>query len=183
MANAITLLFIGMLVCCTNNILVSAWKEPAEEVIHVGGKVMCQDCSQGWNEWVKGDKPIKGAKVSLTCWDKRNRAVYYTSDTTDVLGLYDMTVDKYVNGKELDVKGCYLRLVSSPDDVCNILTDFGGGKSGFKLSNPTSVYRSLIKYEAATFYYTTPMCDMPETDNSNGSEAKDSQGQRQGGYY
>lgn len=32
----------------------------AEEVIHVGGKVLCQDCTQGWNEWVTGAKPIKG---------------------------------------------------------------------------------------------------------------------------
>ncbi|KNA16455.1 hypothetical protein SOVF_089160 [Spinacia oleracea] len=30
------------------------------EVFHVSGFVKCQDCSQGWNEWVQGDKPIKG---------------------------------------------------------------------------------------------------------------------------
>jgi hypothetical protein len=48
-----------MVVCCTNNILASAWEEPAQ-VIHVGGIVLCQDCSKGWNEWVNGDKPIKG---------------------------------------------------------------------------------------------------------------------------
>jgi hypothetical protein len=59
MAFAITLMIIGMVVSCTNNILASAWDKPAQ-VIHVGGKVLCQDCSKGWNEWVNGDKAIKG---------------------------------------------------------------------------------------------------------------------------
>lgn len=29
------------------------------DVIHIGGKVLCQDCTQGWNEWING-KPLKG---------------------------------------------------------------------------------------------------------------------------
>ncbi|MED6156695.1 hypothetical protein PIB30_016629 [Stylosanthes scabra] len=157
---------------------VLAWDEP--QVIHVAGKVLCQDCTQGWNEWVNGGNPIKGVKVSLTCMDKRSRVVYYTSDTTDEWGQYDIIVNKYVNGKELDTKGCTVRLVSSPDHVCNILTDFGGGNSGVKLSRPTSVYRGLIKYLLKPLYYTTPMCDKPEIDDSN-SEYKDAQGQR--GHY
>lgn len=36
-----------------------AWKE-GKEVIHVGGKVLCQDCTEGWNQWVSGAKPLKG---------------------------------------------------------------------------------------------------------------------------
>jgi len=120
--------------------------------------------------------------VSLTCMDKRNRVMYYTSDTTDELGLYDMIVNKYIYGKKLDTKGCYVRLVSSPDNVCNILTDFGGGKAGYKLKYPTSVYRGLIKYMVTPFYYTTPMCDMPDTDTYD-SEAKVPKEEREGGYY
>lgn len=118
--------------------------------------------------------------MSLTCMDKRSRVVYYTSDTTDELGQYDMAVNKYVYGKELDMKRCSVRLVSSPDSVCNIPTDFGSGKSGIKLNYPTSVYRSLVKYVLNSFYYTTPMCDMPDTDTSD-SESMEPQGQ--GGYY
>ena len=123
---------------------------------------------------------LAGVKVSLTCMDKRSRVVYYTSDTTDELGQYDIIVNKYVYGKELDIKGCAVRLVSSPDHVCNILTDFGGGKSGVKLNYATSMYRSLIKYELSPFYYTTPMCDKPHTDAFD-SEYKHAQGQ--GGHY
>lgn len=29
-------------------------------VIYVGGKVLCQDCTKGWNEWVNDGKPMKG---------------------------------------------------------------------------------------------------------------------------
>lgn len=34
--------------------------QPAAEMIQVGGKVLCQDCTKGWNEWVHGAKPLKG---------------------------------------------------------------------------------------------------------------------------
>lgn len=30
------------------------------EFFHVAGKVLCQDCGEGWNEWVNGANPIKG---------------------------------------------------------------------------------------------------------------------------
>ncbi|CAJ1890320.1 unnamed protein product [Sphenostylis stenocarpa] len=172
-ARALMIIVTSMLVGCS-----SALDESG--VIYVGGKVMCQDCTRGWNEWVNGGKPMKGVKVSLTCMDKRSRVVYYTSDTTDELGQYDLSVKKYVYGKELDTKGCSVRLVSSPDNVCNLPTDFGGGNSGAKLNNPTSVYRSLIKYMINPFYYTTPMCDKPDTEVSD-SEPQDYHGP--GGYY
>ncbi|CAL0326771.1 unnamed protein product [Lupinus luteus] len=180
MGFAVALFVMILASICTNNIAL-AWDEPG--VVHVSGKVLCQDCSHGWNEWVYGGKPIKGVKVSLTCMDNRKRVVYYTSDTTDELGQYDISVNKYVYGKELDTKGCLVRLVSSPDHVCNILTDFGGGKSGVKLNYPTSVYRSFIKHVLNPFYYTTPLCDKPETetDDAYDSESKDHQGQE--GHY
>ena len=41
-----------------------AWEEA--NVIHVGGKVLCQDCTKGWNEWVNGSNPIKGTDSSLS---------------------------------------------------------------------------------------------------------------------
>ncbi|KAL9332026.1 hypothetical protein ACSQ67_001636 [Phaseolus vulgaris] len=170
---ALMIIITSMLVGCS-----SALDEPG--VSYVGGKVMCQDCTQGWNEWVNGDKPLKGVKISITCMDKRNRVVYYASDTTDELGQYELRVSNYVCGKELDIERCSVRLVSSPDNVCNILTDFGGGKSGAKPNNPTSVYRGLKKYTLKPLYYTTPMCDKPDTEVSD-SEPQDQHGP--GGYY
>lgn len=28
--------------------------------IQIVGQVLCQDCTQGWNQWAHGGKPIKG---------------------------------------------------------------------------------------------------------------------------
>lgn len=52
----------SLLVGCTNLGLA----ENEAGVMHVGGKVLCQDCTQGWNEWVHGGKPIKGTIKELT---------------------------------------------------------------------------------------------------------------------
>lgn len=107
-----------------------------------------------------------GSKVSVTCLDKRSRVMHYTSDTTDERGEYELIVNKYMYGKEVDMKLCSVRVVSSPDYACNIPTDFGGGKSGVKLTQPTSIYRDVVKFVLNPFYYTTPMCDKPHTSAS-----------------
>ncbi|XP_009779882.1 pistil-specific extensin-like protein [Nicotiana sylvestris] len=143
------------------------------DVIHVAGKVLCQDCTQGWNEWVDGAKPIKGSIVSLTCLDERRRVMYYGSDLTDEAGKFDLITNTTCYGKTIKPQNCFLRLVSSPDPVCNIATDFAGGKSGIKLHRPTVIYRDLLKYVLGPFYYTTPMCDEPDTNDDDNLESDD----------
>ncbi|KAL3825831.1 hypothetical protein ACJIZ3_021860 [Penstemon smallii] len=149
-----------------------------QEVFHVAGKVLCQDCTQGWNEWVNDGKPIKGSIVSVTCLDDRNRVVEFASDLTDDAGDFDITCDKYANGKKINPQNCFLRLVSSPDPVCNIATNSAGGKTGVRLTRPNVVYRDLVKYVLGPFYYTTPMCDEPDTtstpDDSDSDDGKQS---------
>lgn len=99
----------------------------------------------------------------MTCLDDRNRVVHYASDLTDEAGNFDVTCQKFVNGKKLRPESCYLRLVSSPDPVCNVATNFAGGVTGVKLHRPSVVYRDLVKYALGPFYYTTPMCEEPDT--------------------
>ncbi|KAL9993339.1 hypothetical protein Hdeb2414_s0009g00305051 [Helianthus debilis subsp. tardiflorus] len=151
------------------------WEEiPASSgdgVIRVGGKVLCQDCTEGWNEWVNGNKPIEGCIVSVTCMDDRKRIIYYESDKTDKTGEFEVTINKYIRGKKVNPEACFTRLVSSPDPICNIPTDFAGGKTGVKLGRPTIMYRDIIKHILGPFYYTTPMCDEPNTnDNDNDND-------------
>ncbi|KAI3522901.1 hypothetical protein L1887_00953 [Cichorium endivia] len=152
------------------------WEEaPANgggEVIHVGGKVLCQDCTEGWNEWVTGQRPIEGCTVSVTCMDDRKRIIYYGRDQTDKAGEFEVTIKKYIHGKQIKPEACFTRLVSSPDPICNIPTDFAGGKSGVKLGRPTMVYRDTIKHVLGPFYYTTPMCDEPDTNDDDNSYGK-----------
>ncbi|XP_010558200.2 PREDICTED: proline-rich protein 1 [Tarenaya hassleriana] len=138
------------------------------DVIHVAGKVLCQDCSLSFHDWINGSAPIKRAVVSITCMDERRRVRYYGSDETDERGEFDLLVNKTLNGKDLKPRLCTVRLVSSPDRSCDIPTDFGKGQTGVKLLRPFSVYRDLVKYVVGPFYYTTPMCDVPKTENTGG---------------
>ena len=101
--------------------------------------------------------------------DDRNRVMYYGSDETDEQGQFNMVVNKYINGKELQAKSCLVRLVSSPHPTCNIPTNFAGGQTGVKLPvRPTVLYRDLVQYQLGNFFYTTPRCDKPAsgTDHS-----------------
>lgn len=50
----------SLLMMSYTNMAFGYWEETTPSEIHVGGKVLCQDCTQGWNEWVQGAKPIKG---------------------------------------------------------------------------------------------------------------------------
>ncbi|KAJ6407534.1 hypothetical protein OIU84_010926 [Salix udensis] len=159
-----TLIAAALLMGCTNPAMA---REETYGVINVAGKVMCQDCTKGYSDWINGDRPIKGCKVSLTCTDDRGRVMLYDSDVTDERGEFDMIVSRFINGKQLKEKKCSVRLVSSPDPSCDILTDFAGGKSGVKLRRPTSVYRDTVKYVLTPFYFTSPMCDEPDTSDQD----------------
>ncbi|OWM69667.1 hypothetical protein CDL15_Pgr025516 [Punica granatum] len=139
------------------------WGEEAEE-IHVGGRVMCQDCTKGWNDWAKGGTPIKGARVSVTCMDERSRITYYGGDDTDEAGRFNMVIDRYINQKMIIEKLCSVRLVSSPSDTCNVPTNFSGGCKGVKLRHPSLVYGKVIGYTVGPLYYTSSMCEEPEID-------------------
>lgn len=115
--------------------------------------------------------------MSVTCLDEREKAIHFASDTTDDSGNFEIACKKYVNGKKVNPRNCYVRLVSSPDPVCNIATNFAGGKSGVKLHRPAVVYRDICKYVLGPFYYTTPMCDEPDTrgtdqDDDDNDDAK-----------
>ena len=92
-------------------------------------------------------------------------------------GQFDLTINKYtVHGKELQAKQCSVRLVSSPDATCDVLTDFAGGRSGVKLQRPSLMYRDVVKYTLGPFYYTTPMCEEPDTHAESDDDS-------QGGNY
>ncbi|XP_071709713.1 non-classical arabinogalactan protein 31 [Rutidosis leptorrhynchoides] len=171
-----------LLVAATAIKIAECWEEiPTSDlngVIRVGGKVLCQDCSEGWNEWVNGHKPIEGCTVSVTCLDERKRVIYYGRDKTDKTGEFQVSIKKYIYGKKIKPETCFTRLVSSSDPVCNIPTDFAGGKTGVKLGHPTLVYRDIIKHVIGPFYYTTPMCDEPETNDNDKDNDDNSYGKQ-----
>ncbi|GAB4827072.1 hypothetical protein Ancab_033955 [Ancistrocladus abbreviatus] len=142
------------------------------KVIHVGGKVMCQDCTKSWNEWVSGARPIKGCRVSVTCLDERKRVSCYNSDETDAEGEFNMIINKVAYGKQLKPEDCLVRLVSSPDATCNVATNFGNGRTGVRLRQANVRYRGMVKYFLGSFYYTSPLCEEPDSSNSPHYQSK-----------
>ncbi|CAH2054282.1 unnamed protein product [Thlaspi arvense] len=170
MAQRITTLFllieILFLVNYVSQIATTAADNDAD-VIHVAGKVMCQDCTLNYQNWINGSEPIKDAVVSITCMDERERVRYYGSDKTDERGQFDLIVNKVLyGGKSLKAHLCIVRLVSSPDQSCDIPTNFGHGQSGVKLVQPFMVFKDLVKFVVGPFYYTTPMCETPKVENN-----------------
>lgn len=44
---------------------VASTATPECDIFHVTGSVLCQECGEGWNEWVNGANPIQGNTYSL----------------------------------------------------------------------------------------------------------------------
>ncbi|KAL5563756.1 hypothetical protein UlMin_033503 [Ulmus minor] len=110
----------SLLMGCTN--LALGWEELLVKI--ATGKVLCQDCSKDWNDWVHGNKPIKGSIVSIIYMDERSIVVHYASDTTNKIGQFEL-------------KRCRKKIQAKV------------------LLGQASVL--------GPFYYTTPMCDKPDT--------------------
>ncbi|KAK1400221.1 hypothetical protein POM88_010084 [Heracleum sosnowskyi] len=130
--------------------------ESYDGVINVGGRVRCLNCTQG--QGLKDSKPIQGSGVSLTCYG-RSQAVYYGTDKTDEAGKYQLTVSSYINGKKLNPRNCFVRLVYSADPACSIATVVNGGSTGVRLDVPTTVNANITKYRFHSFFYATPSCN------------------------
>ncbi|KAF3773866.1 Pistil-specific extensin-like protein [Nymphaea thermarum] len=157
MGSVAGILVLGLVLLAASTVEVGALRKE-ERSVSVGGKVVCQDCTKGWNEWVKGSHPLKGVKVGVMCTDERKKVVYYNSDSTDDGGQFEIPI-RADGRKNVDEKRCTVKILSSPDPICNVPTDFGRGKSGAKLTRPSFVFRNTIKYVVGPFYFTTLICE------------------------
>ncbi|XP_078156266.1 pollen Ole e 1 allergen and extensin family protein [Carex rostrata] len=153
------LVAVAMILMSANNAYGNLSTTAQEFTIY--GKVLCQDCTQGWNTFANGATPIPEAKVDVICPDKNGRPVYHVSDLTDETGEFRFTIPYNYNGLILDPKDAIVRLVSSPSS-CNILTNFNRGKDGVSPQNPTTWRHDKVEYECGPFYFTIPQCGVPE---------------------
>lgn len=99
----------------------------------IEGVVLCQDCSTRGTWSLFNSKPIKGAKVSVTCRDSKNRPAGFHAEETDSNGYFYSPFDvvrmnDYFGGDP--TKACFVRLLSSPDKGCNALTNINWGIVG-----------------------------------------------------
>jgi hypothetical protein len=102
-------------------------------VVRVEGLVLCQSCMQWGSQSLDGAAPLPGAKVTVTCRDKKNRVMSWRSPAADYNGYFhaEFGVERagdYFGGDPR--AACFVRLLSSPDARCNGITNIGGGTEG-----------------------------------------------------
>ncbi|PVH39351.1 hypothetical protein PAHAL_5G484000 [Panicum hallii] len=102
-------------------------------VVRVEGLVLCQSCMQWGSQSLDGAAPLPGAKVTVTCRDKKNRVMSWRSPAADYNGYFhaEFGVERagdYFGGDPR--AACFVRLLSSPDARCNGVTNIGGGMEG-----------------------------------------------------
>ncbi|KAG2595497.1 non-classical arabinogalactan protein 31-like [Panicum virgatum] len=105
-------------------------------VVRVEGLVLCQSCAQQGTQSLAGAAPLPGAKVTVTCRDKKNRVMSWRSPAADYNGYFhsEFGVERAGDYFGKDPRAaCFVRLLSSPDAKCNGVTNIGGGMEGARI--------------------------------------------------
>lgn len=105
-------------------------------VVRVEGVVLCQSCAKRGSQSLAGAAPLPGAKVTVTCRDWKNRVMAYRRAVADSNGYFHaefgvQPADKYWKANPRGA--CFVRLLSSPDAECNVVTNILGGMEGAPL--------------------------------------------------
>ncbi|THG01087.1 non-classical arabinogalactan protein 30-like [Camellia sinensis] len=102
----------------------------------VEGMVYCQSC-QHYGTWsLSGADPIPAAKVSVICKDHRERVSYYKAFETDAHGYFYAQLEGFTMSHYLldhPLTSCHVKLVSSPLESCNVLSNVNYGLNGSPL--------------------------------------------------
>ncbi|KAI3470913.1 hypothetical protein Pfo_027576 [Paulownia fortunei] len=112
--------------------------KPAEKPVDVvvEGVVYCQSCNRYGTWSLTGAKPIESATISVICKDHRNRVSFYKAFETDKNGYFYAELKGFkMSHSFLDhpLHSCKVKLVSSPLQSCNILTNVNYGLYGAPL--------------------------------------------------
>jgi len=102
-------------------------------VVHVEGVVLCQSCEKKGSQSLDGATPLPRANVTVTCRDRKNCVMAYRQRAADDNGYFHaefgvQRADYYLDKDPLEA--CFVRLLSSPDAKCNVVTDINGGMLG-----------------------------------------------------
>ncbi|KAL8119790.1 hypothetical protein AgCh_017052 [Apium graveolens] len=132
----------------------------------VEGMVYCQSCNKFGSWSLTGSQPISGAQVSVICESYKNRVSYHKTFQTDTQGYFYAELDGYkMNHMFLDhpLQSCFVKLVSSPTESCNILTNVNYGINGATLGFQNKRLLSENKHEtliyaAAPLAFRPPQC-------------------------
>lgn len=124
----------------------------------VEGMVYCQSCNKFGSWSLTGAQPVSGAKVSVICESYKNRVSYHKTFQTDTQGYFYAELDGYkMNHMLLDhpLQSCFVKLVSSPIESCNILTNVNYGINGATLRYEN---KRLVYYAAGPLAFRPAHC-------------------------
>nr|XP_043635210.1 non-classical arabinogalactan protein 30-like [Erigeron canadensis] len=128
-------------------------KQDKTATVVVEGKVYCQSCKY-FGSWSLTDaEPIPAAKVSVICKNHKRRVSYYNAFETDKDGYFyaelkDFKMSHYLLDHPLH--SCHVKLVSSPLQTCNLLSNVNNGINGSPLRFENKVVYGN-NYEAVVY--------------------------------
>lgn len=102
----------------------------------IEGMVYCQSCDSYGSWSLSGAKPIASAKISVICKDYKKRVKFYKAFETNEFGYFYAELQGYKMGHSyLDhpLQSCYVKLVNSTQEKCNIFSNINYGINGAPL--------------------------------------------------
>ncbi|CAO2161169.1 unnamed protein product [Urochloa humidicola] len=105
-------------------------------VVRVEGLVLCQSCAKRGSQSLDGAAPLPGARVTVTCRDRKNRVMAWRAPAADYNGYFHAEFGVERAGDFLGEdprEACFVRLLSSPDAKCNGVTNVNGGLEGARI--------------------------------------------------
>ena len=118
-------------------------QEKKTEVV-VEGMVYCQSCDNYGSWSLSKAEPIASAKVSVICKNKKDQVSFYKSFETDGNGYFFAELEGFQMSHSLldhPLQSCRVKLVSSPLENCNLLSNINHG-----------LYGSPLRYESKRLY-------------------------------
>lgn len=135
-------------------------KKTEEKVVVVEGMVYCQNCTHVGSWSLTGAKPLPSAKISIACKDHKNRVTFYKAVQANGEGYFYTALaglnDHHVNRP---IDACLVRLLSSPDARCNVLTNVNYGIEGARLQDKNK--RVMVGSYSAEIYAAGPLAFRP----------------------
>ncbi|KAI3705016.1 hypothetical protein L1987_75246 [Smallanthus sonchifolius] len=144
-------------------------KQDKTATVVVEGKVYCQSCKY-YGSWSLTDaEPIPAAKVSVICKNHKKRVSYYNAFETDKDGYFYAELKEFKMTHYLldhPLHSCHVKLVSSPLESCNLLSNVNKGINGSPLRFENKVvfgknYEAIV-YGSGPLAFRPNNCD-PET--------------------
>ena len=130
--------------------------KPVEKKVDVvvEGIVYCQSCDQFGTWSLTGSEPIPSAKVSVVCKNHRGQVSYYKAFEADSKGYFYAQLEGFQMSHDLldhPLQSCKVKLVSSPNENCSLLSNVNYGMYGSPLRFKDKVLKGGRYYEAVIY--------------------------------